>query len=345
MAARKNTDNGRKTPVSSVEVAHLAGVSQAAVSRVFTPGASVSDEMRQKVMTAAKQLGYRPNAIARSLNQHSTRMIGLVMVRFTNPFYARLLQEFTAKLQALGYWTLLLNIAHGDELEQALPLALQYQVDGLIITSATLSSHLAEECAQYGTPVVLFNRYALDSSVNAVCCDSARGGRLVADALADAGHQRIAYIAGEPGSSTNQDRERGFTSRLRERGHEVAFVEQGDYSYESGYAAAKRLLERADRPDAIFCANDLMAMAALDVARTDLGLRVPEDVSIVGFDDNELASWPKYDLTTVQQPVDRMVDATIEVLLQAIQQPQTEHVVRFMAPSLVVRSSARVATA
>src|SRR5512137_3164022 len=107
MAARKNTDNSRKTPVSSVEVARLAGVSQAAVSRVFTPGASVSDEMRQKVMMAAKQLGYRPNAIARSLNQHSTRMIGLVMVRFTNPFYARLLQEFTAKLQALGYWTLL----------------------------------------------------------------------------------------------------------------------------------------------------------------------------------------------------------------------------------------------
>ena len=242
MAARKNTDSSRKTPVSSVEVAHLAGVSQAAVSRVFTPGASVSEEMREKVMTAAKQLGYRPNAIARSLNQHSTRMIGLVMVRFMNPFYARLLQEFTAKLQALGYWTLLLNIAHGDELERALPLALQYQVDGLIITSATLSSHLAEECAQYGTPVVLFNRYALDSSVNAVCCDSARGGRLVADALADAGHQRIAYIAGEAGSSTNQDRERGFTSRLRERGREVAFVEQGDYSYESGYAAAKRLL-------------------------------------------------------------------------------------------------------
>ena len=287
-------------------------------------------------MAAAKQLGYRPNTIARSLNQHSTRMIGLVMVRFMNPFYARLLQEFTAKLQALGYWTLLLNIAHGDELEQALPLALQYQVDGLIITSATLSSHLAEECAQYGTPVVLFNRYALDSSVNAVCCDSARGGRLVADALADAGHQRIAYLAGEAGSSTNQDRERGFTSRLREprpRGR----VRRARRLLVRVGLCGRETTARTDRPDAIFCANDLMAMAALDVAPTDLGLRVPEDVSIVGFDDNELASWPKYDLTTVQQPVDRMVDATIEVLLQAIQQPQTYLVVNFMAPPLVVR--------
>ena len=150
-------------------------------------------------------------------------MIGLVMVRFMNPFYARLLQEFTAKLQALGYWTLLLNIAHGDELEQALPLALQYQVDGLIITSATLSSHLAEECAQYGTPVVLFNRYALDSSVNAVCCDSARrpaGGRCAGRR----GPSTHRLHRGRGRHSTNQDRERGFTSRLRERGPEVAFA-------------------------------------------------------------------------------------------------------------------------
>lgn len=341
MAAPKDTTNMRKTPVSSTDVARLAGVSQAAVSRVFTPGASVSNEMRAKVMAAAKQLGYRPNAIARSLIQRSTRIIGLVMVRFMNPFYARLLQEFTGRLQALGYWTLLLNVAHGDELEKTLPAALQYQVDGLIVTSATLSSRLADECAQYGTPVVLFNRYSLDSNVNAVCCDNVRGGRLVADALANAGHQRIAYIAGEPGSSTNQDRERGFTSWLQERGHEVAFVEQGDYSYESGYAAAKRLLDRPDRPDALFCANDMMAMAALDVARCELNLRVPDDIAIVGFDDIQQASWPKYDLTTVRQPVERMVDATVELLLSAIEAPDGERVLRMIPPTLVVRSSTR----
>jgi DNA-binding LacI/PurR family transcriptional regulator len=342
MATRRDVSSARKTPVSSIEVARLAGVSQAAVSRVFTPGASVSDEMREKVLAAAKQLGYRPNAIARSLTQRSTHMIGLAMVRFMNPFYARLLQEFTARLQALGYWTLLFNVSHGDELEQALPTALQYQVDGLIITSATLSSRLADECAQFGTPVVLFNRYSLDSDVNAVCCDSVRGGRLVADALVDAGHRRFAYLAGEAGSSTNQDRERGFVSRLRERGHELALSEQGDYSYESGYAAAKRLLEREDRPDAIFCANDLMAMAALDVARCELGLRVPEDLSIIGFDDILQAGWPKYDLTTVRQPVERMVDATIELLLSAIENPDGERILRMIPPTLAVRSSARM---
>lgn len=343
MAARKTTGNTRKTPASSIEVARLAGVSQAAVSRVFTPGASVSEEMRQKVMAAAKQLDYRPNVIARSLSQHSSHIIGLVMIRFWNPFYARLLQEFTNKLQTLGYWVLLLNVADDTPLEKAIPAALQYQVDGLIVTSATLSSGLAEECARAGTPVVLFNRYSLESSVNAVCCDNVAGGRMVADALLSAGHTRLAYIAGEAGSSTNRDREQGFTQRLAERGGTLCARESGDYSYESGYQAALRLLGRELRPDALFCANDLMAMAALDAARSEFGLRVPETLSIIGFDDIAMAAWPKYDLSTIHQPVDRMVDATIEVLLQAIHQPQPERVVRFIAPTLTVRSSARVA--
>lgn len=343
MTPRKNTGSSRKTPVSSIEVARFAGVSQAAVSRVFTPGASVSEEMRQKVMAAARQLGYRPNVIARSLSQQSSRIIGLVMIRFWNPFYAHLLQELTNRLQTLGYWVLLLNVANDTPLEKAIPTALQYQVDGLIVTSATLSSGLAEECARAGTPVVLFNRYALESSVNAVCCDNVGGGRMVADALLSAGHTRLAYIAGETGSSTNRDREQGFTQRLAERGSTLHARESGDYSYESGYQAVLRLLGREPRPDGVFCANDLMAMAALDAARRELGLRVPEDISIVGFDDMAMAAWPQYDLTTIHQPVDRMVDATIEVLLQAIQQPQPERVVRFMAPTLTVRSSARVA--
>lgn len=329
--------------VSSVEVAELAGVSQAAVSRVFTPGASVSAEMRARVLAAARELGYRPNVIARSLIQQSSRIIGLVMIRFWNPFYAHLLQEFTNRLQTRGYWVLLLNVANDTPLEKAIPMALQYQVDGLIVTSATLSSGLAEECARVGTPVVLFNRYSLESSVNAVCCDNVAGGRLVADALLGAGHTRLAYIAGEAGSSTNRDREQGFTERLAARGVSLYARESGDYSYDSGYQAALRLLSLAPRPDALFCANDLMAMAALDAVRWHAGLRVPEDVSVVGFDDIAPAAWPKYDLTTIHQPVDRMVDAAIDVLLQAIHQPQPERVVRFMAPTLTVRSSARVA--
>jgi len=346
MPTRAKTDRKAKKEskrVSSIEVARLAGVSQAAVSRVFTPNASASPETRRKVLAAAKRLGYRPNAIARSLIQQSTNIIGLAMVRFTNPFYAYLLKEFTHKLQERGYWSLVLNVAEDNHIEQALPMALQYQVDGIIVTSATLTSTLADECARAGTPVVLFNRYAVETNVNAVCCDSVNGGRMVADALLDAGHQRLAYIAGEEGSSTNRDREKGYTERLQERGHTLYLRESGDYSYESGVVAARRMLNQVERPDAIFCANDLMAMAALDVARRELGIKVPEELSIIGFDDIAMASWPAYSLTTFRQPMDRLVDATIEVLLTAIENPDGERIMRWIPGTLVERTSARLA--
>jgi len=329
---------------SQTDVARLAGVSQAAVSRTLTPGASVSEETRAKVLEAAEKLRYRPNVIARSLIRRSTNMVGLVVMRFTNPFYSQMIRDFTRALQDQGYWALLLNIGDVHEVEQALPMALQYQVDGLIITSATLSSTLAEECARSGTPVVLFNRYASDDSVSAVRCDSIAGGGLVADALLDAGHRRLAYIAGEEGASTNRDREQGFCERLHERGHTLSFRESaGDYSYEAGYAAALRLLQRDERPDGVFCASDLIAMGTLDAARVERGIRVPEELSIIGFDDIPMAGWPGYSLTTVRQPVEEMVEATIRVLMEAIEIPGSEAVIEVIPPALIARASARVA--
>ena len=338
------TEKTESTGVSQIDVARLAGVSQAAVSRTFTPGASVSAETRAKVVAAAEKLNYRPNVIARSLIRKSTNMIGLVVMRFTNPFYARMTRDFTRALQGRGYWALLFNIAHGREVEDTLPMALQYQVDGLIITSATLSSKMAEECARSGTPVVLFNRYSMGSKLNAVLCNSVQGGRLAADALLDAGHQRLAFVAGEEGSSTNRDRERGFTERLQERGYTLKLRESGDFGYDSGCAAAQRLLQRDDPPDAIFCASDLIAMGALDVARHELGIEVPQELSIIGFDDIPMASWPAYSLATIRQPVEQMVDATIQVLMDAIETPGSDAVIRAFSPSLVERSSARLKT-
>jgi DNA-binding LacI/PurR family transcriptional regulator len=336
------TPESTTTGTSQIDVARLAGVSQAAVSRTFTPGASVSAETRAKVMAAAEELSYRPNAIARSLIQKSTNIIGLIVMRFTNPFYARVIRDFTRSLQDLGYWTLLLNIAQNKELEEALPMALQYQVDGLIITSATLSSKMAEECARSGTPVVLFNRYTSDSHTNMVRCDNVDGGRIVADALLDAGYQRLAFIAGEESASTNRDREFGFSSRLKERGVNTYIRESaGDYSYELGYQAAERLLNLDHPPDAIFCANDLLAMGALDYARCTRGINIPEELGVIGFDDIESASRPCYDLTTIHQHIKPMVDQSVQVLLNAIQDQNSDPADIIISPTLVQRSSTR----
>lgn len=345
MPTKKNkTSRSSNFPqgVSQIDVARLAGVSQAAVSRVFTPGASVSEDTRAKVMDAVKQLGYRPNVIARSLVSNSTNIIGLVVKRFTNPFYAQMIQDFTRALQEQGYWVMVLNIAENEELEQALPMALQYRVEGLIITSATLSSHLAQECARSGTPVVMFNRYATENNAHVVCCDNALGGRLVADAFLDAGCSRIAFIAGEESSSTNRDRENGFVTRLHERGAALSLRESaGDYSYELGYEAATRLLQNKQRPDAVFCANDLIAMALLDLARCKLNVCVPEELSIIGFDDIPSAGWPGYNLTTVRQPFGTLVDTTIQVLMDAINNPGMEIVQKVIPPSITWRESCR----
>jgi LacI family transcriptional regulator len=175
-----------------------------------------------------------------------------------------------------------------------------------------------------------------------VCCDNVAGGRLVADALLDAGHQRIAYIAGEEGSSTNVDREKGFRDRLQERDYPLSLHEEGgDFTYEAGQAAARRLLQRDDPPDGVFCANDLIAMGTLDVARYELGIEVPQELSIVGFDDIPQASWPAYSLTTVSQPIDRMVDTTIQVLMSAVEAPGDETILKWIPVSLVERGSAR----
>ncbi|MCP4360624.1 MAG: LacI family DNA-binding transcriptional regulator [Chloroflexi bacterium] len=326
---------------SQIDVARLAGVSQAAVSRTFTPGASVSAEVKQQVLDAAEQLGYRPNAIARSLITNSTNIIGIVVVRFANPYYWQIFKGFTQKLQDLGYSTLLLNAAQDQEVEQTLPTALQYQVDGLIITSATLSSKMAEECVRAGTPVVLFNRYEMGTMANAVCCDNVGGGKLVANALLDAGYERLAYLAGEEGSSTNRDREQGFIHQLQTRGHTLAFRESGnEYTYEAGYAAAKRLLQNDPPPNAVFCASDLMAMGMLDATK-ELGLKIPDDLGIVGFDDIKMVAWPSYAITTIRQPINRMVDTTIEVLLNAIENSDSETVMKWIPATLVERNSTR----
>jgi DNA-binding LacI/PurR family transcriptional regulator len=345
MTSKKTPSPSRK-PIKSgnsqIDVARLAGVSQAAVSRAFTPGASVSDETRAKVMAAVDELGYRPNVIARSLVQSSTNIIGLVARRFTAPFYAHIVEKFTRALQERGYWVLFLNIDQGDELDYALPAALQYQVDGLIITSATLSSHQAEECARAGTPVVLFNRYVADGHTHLVSCDHCKGGRMVADALLDTGHKRLAYIAGEEESSTNRDREVGFLDRLKERGYELSLRESaGDYNYEKGYSAAERLFNTASPPDAVFCADDTIAMATMDFARYKLNLRIPEDLSVVGFDDIPPTGRINYELTTVRQPFNRLVDSTVDVLIDAINTPGASVIEKKVSPSLTWRKSVR----
>lgn len=328
--------------ITSIDVAQRAGVSQSTVSRVFSSEDRVSEETRARVLAAAHELGYQPNVLARSLATQQSNIIGIV-THISSPFYPYIIEKLTRRLQEMGRQTLLFSVEPDQEVDDILPLVLQYRVDALIITSASLSSEMANQCERQGIPVVLFNRYVLGARVSAVCCDNVEGGRLVANLLLDAGHRRLALIAGRAPTSTNRDREKGFADRLRERGSANWLREESDHAYQDGREAAIRLLSHTDRPDAIFCISDIVAFGAIDAARYDFGLRVPEDVSIIGFDDLPTAAWPAYSVTTIREPVNRMVDLALKLMLERIEHPDAEPVLELLPGQLVRRSSARLA--
>lgn len=310
-------DNVNK--VTSQHVARLAQVSQSAVSRTYTPGASVSSHTRARVMDAARQLGYRPNALARSLITKRSRMIGVVMSQLDNQFYPLVLEKLSQRLRSDGYHVLLF-ITSPDESDGVLAEILQYQVDAIIMASTVLSSALARDCARAGSPVLLFNRMSRhaandDHPASAVTSDNEAGGRQAARHLLAGGHQRIAYIAGLEASSTNLDRERGFRDELALLGSRIHARAVGNYSFEGAQQAARQLFANSsDRPDAVFVGSDQMALAVMDVLRTELGLLIPQDVSVIGFDNVPQAAWGAYQLTTIEQPIGQMIEATAQLL-------------------------------
>ncbi|RNC94764.1 MAG: LacI family DNA-binding transcriptional regulator [Oricola sp.] len=329
--------------VTSIDVARLAGVSRSAVSRVFTPGASVSAHTAEKVRDAAEKLGYRPNVLARSLITGRSRMIGLVVAYLDNYFYPEALEKLSNALQAEGYHVLIFMASQtAGNIDTVLEEILDYQVDGIIMASVALSSELTARCQAAGVPVMLFNRAQDDAGISAVTSDNRAGGRAVARFLLDGGHKRFGHIAGWEGASTQRDREQGFADGLGEAGIDRYDREVGNFQIDEARAAARRMFDRPDRPDAVFAANDHMAFAVMDVLRYELGLSVPGDVSVVGFDDVPPASWPAYDLTTVRQRANLMVERTVATLLKMIEQPGAGAEQHVLPAPLVVRGSARI---
>ena len=324
---------------SSTDVARLAGVSQSAVSRAFSPGAVVSARTRAKVQAAAIELGYRPNALARSLITNRTNMIALLTGDMANPHYARTINAFSIGLQKRGLHVLLFSLTEGQSVEAAVEEVLKYRVDGVIMISAALSAEVGEACAKVGVPVVLYNRYVKQPNVSSVRIENADGGQRIADYLIDQGHTLLAFISGTSVDPTSADRERGFTDRIAERGARIVGRIAGDYTFDSGRTAIAALMQQAEAPTAVFAASDLMALGAMDTARHDLGLRIPTDVSIVGFDDLPEAAWPSYDLTTIRQPVESMATTALDLLMERIDSAAAKPQTLLVDGDLIVRSS------
>jgi DNA-binding LacI/PurR family transcriptional regulator len=331
----------RKTRVTSIDVARHAGVSQSAVSRALAPGGEgVSSQLRARILISAKALGYRPNAHARSLSSGRSRIVALLFSYLDNPFYALALERLCAGLQAEAYHALVfLQPDTTAGVDRAVADLLDYRVDGIITASVELSSHITDECRAFGIPVVMFNRVRADSELSSVTTDNVAGGRLAAQHLLSLGRERIAILAGWEGASTNRDREWGFGAELAARGRGLYARAVGHFDLDRAAQATRDLFARplGARPDALFVVNDYMAFQAMSVLRYELGLRIPQDVAVMGFDDVPLAAAPEYNLTSIRQPMAQMVSHTVRILLSELNQGQPEQVA--LAPVLRLRGS------
>ncbi len=342
MADTHDTSQNPRRSVTAHDVAKLAGVSQSAVSRHFTPGASVSEKTRKKIIEAAKQLGYRPNLIARSLITKKTNLIGIVLPLNSNPYYQTILEELSFELSSHGYRILLFTNKTTNNSDLLMEEILHYPLDGLILIAVNLSSHLADECMQNDLPVVMMTRKTESNSISSVTGNNVQGVHQIVDFLLAGEHHNFAYLAGDHTSSTNRDREEAYFSYLKSHGIKNIQKALGNYTYEESRQAARELLKSDPRPDAIFCANDQMALSALEVAQHEFALKIGQDISIVGFDDNYLAAWESFQLTTFSQPSKQMVEQAIQVLFEQMQNHGSTPQNIIVEGKLIIRKSARL---
>ena len=332
---------------TSYDVARHAGVSQAVVSRAFQAVSPISPDTRARVLASAATLGYQPNAVARSLITKRSGLAGVLLTEATQRDTPEALILLAQALLQHGLQPLLFPCTREGDGGSALDKALAFGVDAVVSCVSLSQADLARARLRQ-RPVVLFNRHSAQAEVLQVACDHASAARLLASRLFAAGHRRFAVVTGPADGPVSALRVGNFLARLVELG--VQGVEQfaGDYHYESGHAAAMKLLAAAPqhapklRPDVVFCANDAMALGVLDAARFALMLRVPSDVSVVGFDDIPAGRRPAYLLTTVSQPFEDMALAAAQLLRQQLDDVPVPSPQVLLAGTLIERGSAHL---
>jgi len=289
----------KRRQITSLHVAAAAGVSQSAVSRAFRDGASISAELRARVHAAARRLGYTPNAFASGLLTRSSGLVGLVMGDVANPVQAALLAALLPRLAAARRPPLLASAADAPGLRAALEALERYRPDGVLICAPTLPPALGARLARDGVPLVLVNRYPLRPGPAVARTDNLAGGAEMARHLRSRGLRRVAVIGGPAEAPASRDRLAGFASVLR-----PIATAAGDYGLASGAAALRALLRHA--PDAVFCANDLMALGAMDAA--------PAGLPVFGFDGIAAGALARYRLTTMAQDTEALAEAALALL-------------------------------
>lgn len=325
--------------VTLKDVAKRAGVSRSAVSRTFTDGASVSEKMRLRVEKAAAELGYTPNALASSLTTGRTRLIGLVSNNFHNPIFLQVFDLFTRGLQDRGLRPLLVNLSDETDPAQSVRMLQQYSVDGVVVASSTLTPEFSQAFRDARLPIVhSFGRHSSTPQVHVVGIDNVECGRMAAREFAARGYKRVGFLGGPKSATSTQDRIEGFLSELcfyPDLSVSHSFAE--NYSFEAGRKEMNRLL-KTTTAEAYFCGDDVLSIGALSAVQ-DAGLEVPNDIGLLGLNDMQMAGWENISLTTIRQPIEQIVNASIELIVAMLDEPDHFPEARLFPSSLVERNT------
>ena len=323
------------------EVATMAGVSKWTVIRAFTPGASITNDSRDKVLSAARELNYSPNLLARSLATNLTHQVAVFVDDFTNPHKLPFLEDLTDIMQSEGLAMILVNINKQLDHFNALLNADQRQVDAVVLFGTSFRDETLRSI-KFGSGFPDLYVLARDSGlpeVIAVNCDTKQAIGEICAHLDGRGYRRPAFLSGPKVLSTSLGRYDAFKDWWKQnRNTNILETDAGNYSYSAGQAMTRDLLSSvsaAKRPDVLMCENDILACGAIDCIRYEFGLRVPEDIAVVGFDNIEMASYAAYDLTTFEQPRVEMVRAVTDMILKKRERKSVD-----LSGKLVIRGSA-----
>lgn len=278
----------------------------------------MSEATRQKVLQAAEELGYQVNHLARGLMRNESGIVCLIVSDVATPYRSTLLRELTLQLQLAGKVAMLINTDRSDgSVNRALEQAIRYRADASVILSGLPDKSITQLCLRSGQRLVLINRDEDQSGPLHINLDDREAAGRVVTAFVRAGCTRLAFANSEAGTPSLMAREEGFIAAAKEQGLDVVVERYGSTGYEAGRIVAQRLLTRKDRPDAVFCATDLVACGLMDAARHQFSLSIPQQLCVVGFDDIEQASWSSYRLTTFSQPIEAIARQAVAWLSQS----------------------------
>jgi LacI family transcriptional regulator len=326
------------------DIAQQTGFSVSTISRVLHDSSKkykISDETKQQIKKAAEELGYRPNTLARGLRLQQTNEIGIVVPDISNPFFSALIKSFATELRRGGYNFIVYESDENIALERAsIRSLLEKRVDGFIIASVGLDfSHLRKLC-ETGVPLVTVDRCFDALDVDSVSVDNVKGALLAVSHLIREGHSRIAFIQGLPGTYANEARLHGYKLALEQAGFPIddRLIVGDDFRSMNGYLETKLLLKMASPPSAIFTAGDLIALGALEACREN-GYQIPNDISLITFDDPVFATYLSPALTAVEQPISKMAEMAVAMLYRRMRTPNDERRQVLLEPKLNVRNS------